>query len=58
MNPLLRGAEAPAPRTLVEAFRRTAAAHPDAMTLDSGNDTVTYAEFAEAAEVEIGRAHV
>ncbi|TQK72672.1 Pls/PosA family non-ribosomal peptide synthetase [Nocardioides sp. SLBN-35] len=50
MNPLLRGAEAPASRTLVDVFRRTAADHPDAMALDSGNDTVTYAEFAEAAE--------
>ncbi|WP_377324359.1 Pls/PosA family non-ribosomal peptide synthetase [Pimelobacter simplex] len=50
MNPLLRGDEAPAPRTLVEVLRRTAADHPDAMALDSGNDTVTYAEFAEAAE--------
>ncbi|HVK29725.1 MAG TPA: Pls/PosA family non-ribosomal peptide synthetase [Nocardioides sp.] len=49
-SPLLRGDEAPAPRTLVDVFRRTAAEHPDAMALDSGNDTVTYEEFAEAAE--------
>ncbi len=47
---LLRGDEAPAPRTLVDIFRTTVAAHPDAMALDSGADTVTYAEFAEAAE--------
>lgn len=49
-SPLLRGDEASAPRTLVDVFRRTAAEHPDAMALDSGNDTVTYEEFAEAAE--------
>lgn len=49
-SPLLRGHEAPPPRTLVDVFRRTAAGDPDAMALDSGNDTVTYAEFAEAAE--------
>ena len=50
-SPLLRGGEAPAPRTLVDVFRRTAADSPDAMALDSGNDTVTYAELAEAAEL-------
>ncbi|WP_408896691.1 Pls/PosA family non-ribosomal peptide synthetase [Nocardioides sp. R1-1] len=50
MNPLLRGAEAPAPRTLVDVLRRTAADHPDAMALDSGSDMVTYAELVEAAE--------
>ncbi|MCX6398947.1 MAG: amino acid adenylation domain-containing protein [Propionibacteriales bacterium] len=49
LSPLLRGDEAAAPSTLVEIFRHTAAGHPDAMALDSGNDTVTYAEFGEAA---------
>lgn len=50
-SPLLRGDQAPDPRTLVDVFRRTAAEVPDAIALDSGNDTVTYAEFAEAATV-------
>lgn len=50
-SPLLRGGEAPEPRTLVDVLRRTAAESPDAMALDSGNDTVTYAELAEAAEL-------
>jgi non-ribosomal peptide synthetase-like protein len=49
-SPLLRAAEAPAPRTLVEIFRRTVELFPDAMALDSGADAVTYAEFTEAAE--------
>jgi non-ribosomal peptide synthetase-like protein len=47
---LLRSSEAPPERTLVEILRATAAVHPDATALDSGVDTVTYAEFAEAAE--------
>ncbi|TIC79661.1 amino acid adenylation domain-containing protein [Nocardioides sp. GY 10113] len=49
-TPLLRGALAPAPRTLVDIVWATARAHPDATALDSGADTVTYAEFIEAAE--------
>lgn len=50
LAPLLRGSEAPQPRTLVDVVRGVATAHPDAMALDSGADTVTYAEFLEAAE--------
>ncbi|MFD0805375.1 Pls/PosA family non-ribosomal peptide synthetase [Nocardioides caeni] len=46
---LMRGDEAPPARTLVEVFRETVAASPDALALDSGNDLVTYAELAEAA---------
>lgn len=53
-SPLLRGAEAPAPRTLVDILRATAAEHPDAMALDGGSDTVTYAELGEAAEEVAG----
>ncbi|GAB3851298.1 non-ribosomal peptide synthetase [Nocardioides maradonensis] len=53
-SPLLRAAEAPAPRTLVDIFRATVAQHPDAMALDSGADAVTYAEFTEAAEAVAG----
>ena len=45
--PLLRGDEAPAPRTLVDIFRATVAAHPDAMALDNGRERLTYAELAE-----------
>ena len=44
------GARGTCPRTLVDVLRRTRPRNPDAMALDSGNDTVTYAEFAEAAE--------
>lgn len=50
LAPLLRGSEAPPPRTLVDIVRGVAARHPDAMALDSGADTVTYAELLEAAE--------
>ncbi|MEQ6903808.1 amino acid adenylation domain-containing protein, partial [Nocardioides sp. YIM 152588] len=49
-SPLLRAVLAPEPRTLVDIVRQTALAHPDAIALDSGADTVTYEEFLEAAE--------
>jgi non-ribosomal peptide synthetase-like protein len=47
---LLRGGHAPPPRTLVDIFRETAEACPDALAVDSGVDVLTYAELAEAAE--------
>ncbi|MCL2613942.1 MAG: amino acid adenylation domain-containing protein, partial [Nocardioidaceae bacterium] len=53
-SPLLRAAEAAAPRTLVDIFRETAAHNPEATALDSGADRVTYAEFTEAAEAVAG----
>ncbi|WP_235503236.1 Pls/PosA family non-ribosomal peptide synthetase [Aeromicrobium sp. Root495] len=46
---LLRGAEAPAPRTLVEIFRATLADAPDVPALDNGSRVLTYAELEEAA---------
>jgi amino acid adenylation domain-containing protein len=47
---LLRGDEAPAPRTLVDIFRATVAAHPDSPALDNGREKLTYAALADAAD--------
>ncbi len=47
---LLRGDRAPAPRTLVEAFREIVAVFPEALAIDSGVDVLSYAELHEAAE--------
>ncbi len=47
---LLRGPLAPAPRTLVDVLRRTAADHPDEPALDNGAQVLTYEEFLDAAE--------
>ena len=47
---LLRGDAAPAPRTLVDVFAEAVAAFPDATALDSGQERLTYAELAEAAD--------
>ena len=50
MSPLLlRGREAPGPRTLVDILRDTIEAHPDAPAVDNGTNVLTYGEFAEAA---------
>ena len=58
---LLRGSRAPAPRTLVDILRRTAADHPDEPALDNGAQVLTYEEFIEAAEevaAELGAAGI
>ena len=47
---LRRADRAPAPRTLVDIFRATAAQVPDEPAIDNGADMLTYEEFAEAAE--------
>ena len=47
---LLAGDRAPAPRTLVDVLERTAAASPDAPALDTGAETLTYAELLTAAD--------
>lgn len=47
---LLRSDAAPPPRTLVDVFRATVLAYGEETALDSGADTLTYDEFAEAAE--------
>lgn len=47
---LLRSSEAAPARTLVDIFRATVAAHPDAVALDNGSETLTYAELADAAD--------
>ena len=49
-SPLLRGGDAPAPRTLVDVFRASVAAHPEARALDNGREVLTYAELADAAD--------
>lgn len=48
-DPLRRGHLAPPPRTLVDVFRATVLAHPEATALDNGADQLTYEELAEAA---------
>jgi non-ribosomal peptide synthetase-like protein len=45
----LRAGHAPAERTLVDVFRATVAAHPEALAVDSGVAVLSYAELAEAA---------
>ncbi|MCI9886926.1 amino acid adenylation domain-containing protein [Micrococcales bacterium 31B] len=40
----------PAPRTLVDIVRATAAAHPQAPALDDGREPLTYTQFLVAAE--------
>ena len=47
---LLRGAPAAPPRTLVDVFDATVAAHPDEPALDSGAQVLTYAELAELGD--------
>ncbi|MGY5765663.1 Pls/PosA family non-ribosomal peptide synthetase [Brachybacterium sp. DNPG3] len=47
---LLAGDRAPAPRTLVDIFERTVAAHGDSPALDTGLASLTYAELHAAAD--------
>ena len=48
---LLRSSDAAPPRTLVDILRSTAESVPDAPALDNGAETLTYAEFLDAAQV-------
>lgn len=48
---LLRSDRAPAPRTLVDVFLESVEQCPDAPALDNGAVVLTYAEFAETAEL-------
>jgi len=60
-DPLLRSADAPAPRTLVDIVRATAAQAGDEPALDAANGVMTYAELEEAAEavaVELNQAGI
>ncbi|WP_198410800.1 Pls/PosA family non-ribosomal peptide synthetase [Microbacterium halophytorum] len=50
--PLAGGLRAPAPRTLVEVLRATAAAHPEASALDDGSGALSYAELLEAVDAK------
>ncbi len=60
---LLAGERAAAPRTLLDIFRDSVERHPDALALDTGRATLTYAELDEAArgvaedlaEIGVGR---
>jgi non-ribosomal peptide synthetase-like protein len=54
---LLRGAFAPAERTLVDIFSEVVEAFPSALALDSGVGVLTYAELAEAAHDVADRLH-
>ena len=47
---LLRGRLAASPRTLIDIFRDTVSAHPDAPAVDNGAERLTYEELAEAAD--------
>ena len=49
-DPLLRGTEAPAARTLVDIFRGTALQAADDSAVDAGAGVLTYAELEEAAD--------
>jgi non-ribosomal peptide synthetase component E (peptide arylation enzyme) len=46
---LTAAGRAAAPRTLVDVFGGLAAAYPDALAIDTGSETLTYAELGEAA---------
>ncbi|MBO0843803.1 MAG: amino acid adenylation domain-containing protein [Nocardioides sp.] len=46
---LTAGDRAPEPRTLVDIFWATVAEHPDALAVDTGTETLSYAELDEAA---------
>jgi non-ribosomal peptide synthetase-like protein len=48
-SPLLRAADAPTPRTLIDIFRSTAAQAADSPAIDAGAQVLTYAELDEAA---------
>src|SRR5262245_3532785 len=50
VDPLRRGELAPPPRTLVDAFRATVDQAGDEPAVDAGNDVLTYAELADAAD--------
>ncbi len=50
VDPLRRGELAPPPRTLVDVFRATVEQADDEPAVDAGNDVLTYAELAEAAD--------
>ncbi|WP_344355737.1 Pls/PosA family non-ribosomal peptide synthetase [Brachybacterium phenoliresistens] len=54
---LLARDRAPSPRTLVDVFRRTVEASPDAPAIDSGAESLTYAELDEAASEIAARLH-
>ena len=47
---LLRAERVTAQRTLLDIFRETVVAHPDASAIDSGAHQLTYQEFADAAD--------
>ncbi|WP_407650913.1 Pls/PosA family non-ribosomal peptide synthetase [Brachybacterium halotolerans] len=52
---LQAGDRAPAPRTLVDVFRETVAAHGDALAIDTGLEPLTYSQLDAAATEVAGR---
>lgn len=54
---LLRSDRATPPRTLVDVFRDTQEAHPDAPALDNGAEVLTYTELGDAAEAVAAALH-
>ncbi|MBF6214617.1 amino acid adenylation domain-containing protein [Nocardia puris] len=56
-SPLLRGLDAPPPRTLIDIVAATAATHPDADALDDGAATLTYAELLDAVRARAAELH-
>ncbi len=52
-SPLLRGAAAAQPRTLVDILAETAHAHPDADAVDDGTEVLTYRELLAAIDASV-----
>ncbi|HEX2903161.1 MAG TPA: Pls/PosA family non-ribosomal peptide synthetase [Jatrophihabitans sp.] len=52
---LLRAADAPPPRTLVDIITATARQHPDATALDNGREALSYQRLLERVEQLAGR---
>ncbi|WP_248256405.1 Pls/PosA family non-ribosomal peptide synthetase [Georgenia sp. EYE_87] len=55
VNPLRRADRAPDPRTLVDVFAATVAAHPDAIAMDDGDEELTYAALSQAVHARAAR---
>ena len=55
VNPLRRADRAPDPRTLVDVFAATVAAHPDAIAMDDGDEELTYAALSQNVHARAAR---
>ncbi|WP_024287407.1 Pls/PosA family non-ribosomal peptide synthetase [Cellulomonas sp. KRMCY2] len=54
-DPLRAADRAAPPRTLVDIFAATVAAHPDAVAIDDGDEVLTYTALAEAVRIRADR---